>query len=241
MVKKMRKRKTNGASRTEGVAAVERAFAIVQALEAKARPMALAEIARDTKMYKSTLLRLLASLGRCKLVVRRSDSKYALGQFAYQLGRAFENTYQLRQAVMPVMEWLIEQDTDSPSFHVFHDDDSRLCMFRIDSHHSTLDRVRAGDLLPLRRGAPGKVLRAFHDGVPPNRSVQLIFTSFGERDPACAGMAAPVFSAGGQLAGALSLSGPKERFSAEAIKRLTRPLLTAAERATRALGGDWPA
>jgi len=240
MVNAMRKKKAGGAARQEGVAAVERAFAIVEALEAQARPMALAELARDTKMYKSTLLRLLASLERRKLAVRRPDGKYALGQLAFRLGRAFEATYQLRQAVMPVMQWLIDQDTDSASFHVYNDENTRLCMFRIDSHHSTLDRVRAGDLLPLKRGAPGKALRAYHDGAPTERGAQLIFTSFGERDPACAGMAAPVFAAGGQLAGALSLSGPRERFAPDAIKRLTRPLLTAAERATRALGGDWP-
>lgn len=232
---------SNRAPRAGGVAAVERALAIVQALESKARPMSLAELARDTQMYKSTLLRLLASLERGNLAVRQPDSKYALGQFAYRLGRAFEATYKLQQAVMPTMEWLIEQGTDSPSFHVLHDANLRLCMFRIDSLRSTLDRVRAGDLLPLHRGAPGKVLRAFRDGAPANRGTTLMYTSFGERDPACAGMSAPVFSAGGRLAGALSLSGPRERFLPDAIKRMTKPLLIAAERATRALGGDWPA
>ena len=36
-----------------------------------------------------------------------------------------------------------------------HDAKLRLCVLRIDSQHATLDRVSAGALLPLDRGAAG--------------------------------------------------------------------------------------
>ncbi len=233
-------KKNDRTLRFGGVAAVDRAFAIVAALEAKSQPMSLADLARDTGMYKSTLLRLLASLERCGIAVRRSDQKYALGLFAFRLGRAFEATYQLKECVVPIMEWLVEQGTESASFHVWHDEKTRLCLFRKDSHHPTLDRVRAGDLLPVRRGAPGRVLLAFRDGAQVNSDGPLIHASFGERDPSCAGIAAPVFGPNGVLMGALSLSGPLERFSADRLTRMRKPLLEAAERASRSLGGDWP-
>jgi DNA-binding IclR family transcriptional regulator len=223
-----------------GVAAVDRALAIVAALETNAQPLSLADIARATGMYKSTLLRLLVSLERGALVVRRSDQKYALGQFAFQLGRAFEATYHLKECVLPVLEGLIRQGTESPSFHVWHDDKTRLCLFRIDSNHSTLDRVRAGDLLPLRQGAAGKVLRVFRAGSSVGPDVPLVYTSFGERDPACAAVAVPVFGPGGELMGALSLSGPLERFFEASVKKMSKILLVAAETATRSLAGDWP-
>jgi len=227
-------------ARPGGVAAVDRALAIVAALETNAQPLTLADIARATGMYKSTLLRLLVSLERGALVVRRSDQKYLLGQFAFQLGRAFEATYHLKECVLPVLEGLIRQGTESPSFHVWHDDKTRLCLFRIDSNHSTLDRIRAGDLLPLRQGAAGKVLRVFRSGSPVGPDVPLVSTSFGERDPACAAVAAPVFGPGGELMGALSLSGPRERFFEAAVKKMSRTLLAAGETVTRSLGGDWP-
>ena len=223
-----------------GVAAVDRALAIVAALESDAQPLTLADIASATGMYKSTLLRLLVSLERSALVVRRSDQRYTLGQFAFQLGRAFEATYHLKECVLPVLEWLIQRGTESPSFHVWHDEKYRLCLFRIDSNHSTLDRVRAGDLLPLRRGAPGTVLRDFRSGLPMGHEVPLVRTSFGERDPSCGAVAVPVFGPGGELMGALSLSGPLERFSEAAVKKMGKTLLAAGERATRSLGGDWP-
>jgi DNA-binding IclR family transcriptional regulator len=140
-----------------------------------------------------------------------------------------------------VLESLIAQGSESPSFHVWHDDKWRLCLFRINSHHSTLDHIRAGDLLPLRQGAPGKVLRAFRNAVEARDELPLVYTSFGERDPACGAVAVPVFGSGDELLGALSLSGPLERFSPASVKKMSRMVLEAGRRATESLGGKWPA
>jgi DNA-binding IclR family transcriptional regulator len=227
-------------STTAGVAAVERALNIVAALEASAQPLSLADLARVTGMYKSTLLRLLSTLEGSTLVVRRPDSKYALGQFAFRLGRAFEATYHLKECVPPVLEWLVAQGTESPSFHRWHDEDHRLCLFRLDSHHPTLDRVKAGDILPIKRGAAGKVLRLFRKGAAAAADSPLVHASYGERDPSCAAVACPVFGPSGETIGALSLSGPLGRFSPASVKKMSKPLVAAAERATRSLGGSWP-
>lgn len=227
-------------TKKDGAAAVDRALTIVATLEASSAAMSLADLARDTGMYKSTLLRLLASLERSTLVIRRPDQKYALGPFAFRLGRAFEATHNLERFIRPLMQALADAGTESPSFHVWHDESTRLCLLRIDSHHSTLDRLRSGDLLPIDRGAPGKVLRAFRNAPHGTGDVPLIHTSFGERDPACASMSLPVFGAGGTLIGALSLSGPRERFSTDALEKMTGPLRDTAAQATRALGGVWP-
>lgn len=227
-------------AKPDGAAAVDRALTILATLERKSTALSLAELARETTMYKSTLLRLLASLERSTLVVRRQDQKYALGPFAFRLGRAYEATHNLEKFILPLLRELVEAGTESPSFHVWHDADTRMCLLRLDSRHSTLDRLRPGDLLPIERGAPGKVLRAFRDAHLGMPEAPLVQTSFGERDPACAGLSVPVFGAGGALVGALSLSGPRERFSTDALERMTTPLLNAAAKATRALGGTWP-
>lgn len=222
----------------DGVAAVDRALTIATVLAQSNTTMTLADLARQTGMYKSTLLRLLASLQRSGLVVHRSDKRYALGPLAFLFGRAFDQTYGLREGVMPALEWLVNHGTESPSFHVMHGKESRLCLFRIDSGHSTLDRVRAGDVLPLSKGAGGRALAAFAQGDTAN--APLVFTSFGERDPLCGAVASPVFGPSGLLLGVLSLSGPLDRFSELAVQRMSGLLLSAAEMATRALGGTWP-
>ncbi len=227
------------ADQAEGVAALDRAVTILVALESAREPLTLAQLATRTKLYKSTLLRLLASLRRSMLVVRRTDQRYALGQFALRLGKAFEVTNDLEGSIMPVMRWLIEQGTESPSFHVRRDQKTRTCLFRMDSNHSTVDRVRAGDFLPISRGAPGKVLLAWAKGAQ-TTGESLVQMSFGERDPSCAAVAVPVFGGDGDLVGALSVSGPLERFSEMAVRKMAKVLLQAGRNATTALGGPWP-
>ena len=224
----------------DGVAAVDRALRIVSALVESAGPLTLADLARATGFYKSTLLRLIASLERSGLVQRRADQRYWLGPLAFRLGQAFEATFHLKESLLPVLQWLIAQGSESASFHVWHDEKTRICLLRIDSNHSTLDRIRPGDLLPIRRGAAGKVLRTFADGEAAAAAAGLVYTSFGERDPACAAVAAPVFGPAGELLGALSLSGPQERFSDAAVKKMGKLVLAAGERATVSLGGRWP-
>jgi DNA-binding IclR family transcriptional regulator len=223
-----------------GVAAVDRAIAILRAVARVSSPVTLADLARATGYYKSTLLRLLASLERSALVVRRSDGRYALGTYAHELGRAYEATYRLSGVLTPLLNELVEQGSESASFHVYHDREYRVCLLRIDSHHSTLDRIDVGDLLPLNRGAAGKLITTFRGtGVAPSAS-SVLETSIGERDPDCAAVAAAVFGTDNEFLGALSLSGPKERFTDDAIARQSGMILDAARRATEMLGGRWP-
>lgn len=223
-----------------GVAAVDRAMAIVQALEEVRQPLSLAELARATGLYKSTILRLMVSLERCGLVLRRTDQQYALGPFAFRLGKAYDANAPLEATLLPLMQQLVRDGMESPSFHVRHDSRTRLCLLRVDSLHSTLDRVRVGDLLPLAAGAPGKVLRA----APPDPLLgamsPLLQVSFGERDPACAAVAGPVFGPGNVLLGALSLSGPLDRFNPTTVQVMGPALFAACQLATARLGGQWP-
>ncbi|NRF50356.1 IclR family transcriptional regulator, partial [Pseudomonas stutzeri] len=69
----------------------------------------------------------------------------------------------------------------------------------------------------------------------------LTLISRGDRDPNCAAVACPVFGPDGEMCGAISLSGPKERFTPAAIKKMSRLASEAAASATQALGGRWPA
>ncbi|WP_084536660.1 IclR family transcriptional regulator [Azospirillum halopraeferens] len=226
-----------------GVAAVERALSILAALEAEPEPLTLSELSRRTDLYKSTILRLLETLQSHGYVVRILDTRYALGPTVHRLGMAYERRNPLRHHVMPVMRRLVEEGTESPSFHIRQNDDKRLCLFRLDSRHSTLDRVNVGDLLPLDRGAAGRVILAF-DGAAGEYYDRIRADAFaislGERDPVCAGIAAPVFGPGGRFVGALSMSGPRERFTEENIATMRRQLVAAAQDISESLGGAYP-
>ncbi|MEI2416366.1 IclR family transcriptional regulator C-terminal domain-containing protein [Orrella sp. JC864] len=224
----------------DGVAAVERALAIVDAIASRTEPISLADLSRATGFYKSTLLRLIASLERGSLVVRRHDGRYALGPYAHRLGRAFDAAYRLTEIIEPLLRQCVDQGSESASFHVYHDARWRTCLLRIDSHHSTLDRIRVGDLLPLTRGAAGRLIHGYMNDAQAHATLGLSAVSMGERDPNCAAVASPVFGSSGEIVGAISLSGPKERFTPSAIETMTGQAKAAAQAATQALGGRWP-
>jgi DNA-binding IclR family transcriptional regulator len=61
--------------------------------------------------------------------------------------------------------------------------------------------------------------------------------TFGERDPAVASVAAPVFGHNHVIAGALAVTGPIERFTRAAASKHVPLLKHAAARLTLELGG----
>ena len=232
---------------SQGVAAVDRALTILRAFEGEGdpEPLTLAALARRTGLYKSTMLRLMVSLQAFGYIVQLPDGRYHLGPTPFRLGSVYQRGNRLYDHVMPVLRTLVAQGSESPSFHIRHDERLRLCVLRIDSQHSTLDRVRAGALLPLDRGAAGTVILAF-DGrqrgekFDQARSAGLA-VSYGERDPDCAAVASPVFGADNKFVGALSVSGPKSRFTDENIHKMSLQVVDGARRITYSLGGKHPA
>jgi len=62
----------------------------------------------------------------------------------------------------------------------------------------------------------------------------------GERDPEIGAVAAPVFSIGQELAGVISVSGPKYRFSDDKVAQIIPILAQHAATLSEALGGRWP-
>jgi DNA-binding IclR family transcriptional regulator len=66
------------------------------------------------------------------------------------------------------------------------------------------------------------------------------YHSDGERDPDVAGLSAPVFRAAGELAGALTVAGPRQRLTPDRVQALLGPLVATAREMTMALGGVRP-
>jgi DNA-binding IclR family transcriptional regulator len=228
------------AAAPDGVAAVSRAFTILMAVADETGSSTLAELSRATGLHKSTILRLLGTLESGGFVSRLHDGSYLLGPSAFRLGLAYEQQNPLQRQVIPVLRDLVEAGTESASFHVRHGPNTRICLFRVNSRHSTVDRLEPGTILPLDRGAPGKVLLAFDSKRPAEfEAIRAAgyAVSRGERDPSCAAVAAPVFGPDGRIAGAISLSGPGERFSDEAVERMRRILIPTAAGLSDTLGG----
>jgi DNA-binding IclR family transcriptional regulator len=227
------------ASRT-GVAAVDRALAILLAFRESETSIGLASLAQRTGLYKSTILRLIGSLEREGFVQRLPSGEYKLGPVLHQLGAVYVKSLKLEDFILPVLRHLVKVTSESGTFYVVAGK-SRLCLYRVDSPLVVRDHVRAGDMLPLDRGAGGHVLRSFANGTAPRRgqdAPRFVVATFGERQADTAAVAAPVFGVGGSLVGALSVSGPRTRFTRAAVTRIADEVLQAARNLSRDLGAD---
>jgi DNA-binding IclR family transcriptional regulator len=219
-----------------GVAAVDRALLLLCAFRAGDRELTLAALAERTQLVKSTALRLLASLIHFGFIRRSEAGLYSLGPEIARLNGLVASTFSLESEVMPSLEKLVAQTKETAAFHVRRDD-RRVCLYRVDSPHVLRDHGRVGDLFPLDRGAGGRVLLAFSGakGAVCEKVRREGYAALvGDRVPDIAGISAPVFGAGGELVGAITLSLPTHRYK----EKFIGPVREAARAVTARLGGS---
>lgn len=221
-----------------GVAAVERALAILDAFTEHDKSLPLAELARRTGYYKSTLLRLATSLEKCGYLTRLADRSWRLGPAASRLGTVYQAAFEVTDVVEPVLQALSARTGETVSFNV-RDGEVRVCLCRVESDQRLRDHVRQGEVLPLDRGAGGKVLLAFSGAkgaVFERIRERGVYTGLGERDPHLGGISAPVFGVHG-LVGVLTVSFPLSRLDRPAVEALEPVVVAHAAELTHKLGG----
>ena len=205
-----------------GAAAVDRALSLLLAFRAGDVSLSVTELAERTRLYKSTVLRLLASLAHGGLLRKTPEGLWALGPEVVRLAALYTASFSLEDVVLPAMQALVAQTGESVAFHV-RQGEQRLCLYRVDSPQVLRDHVRAGDVLPLDRGAGGRVLMAF-SGAKGQVYEQVrqdgYILAIGDRVPGLVGVSAPVWKGGGQLVGALTLTVPESRFKAAFVEAL---------------------
>jgi len=221
-----------------GAAAVDRALALLAAFHAGDTSLSLAELATRTGLYKSTALRLLASLEHAAMVQKLEDGRYGLGAEVARLHAIYAASFSLDRVVLPVLRKLVQATGESAAYHVLQGQGptlSRLCLFRVDSPHPVRDHIRAGDVLPADRGSGGRVLMAFaparqHAASARDRRLYAqirergFYAAVGDRLAEVAGISAPVFHVDGSIAAAVTLTMPAHRYQ----ERLAKPVLEAA-------------
>ena len=217
-----------------GAAAVDRALTLLGAFRAGDQSLSLSELAGRTRLYKSTVLRLLASLEHARLVQRLEDGSYGLGSEVARLHAVYAASFSLDRVVLPVLRRLVAATRESAAYHVLQGQGSeavRLCLYRVDSPHPVRDHIKAGDILPMNRGTGGRVLMAF--GAKPAGALtardknlyarireQGYCSALGDRLAGVAGISAPVFKADGSLAAALTLTMPTERYDERHVQKV---------------------
>lgn len=221
-----------------GASTVDRTLALLSCFRTDRPTPGLIELAAETGLYKSTVLRLLASLRHARIVIQQADGRYALGPEVARLHQVFRRSFSEEAAIMPWLSRLVAETNESAAFYVPRGP-QRLCLYRVDCTRPLRDHIRAGDLMPLDRGAAGRVLTAYLGGADAmSRAVRAAgyVALSGDRVPELSAIAAPVFGADGALAGAATLIVPTERFDTALVPRV----VAVAEAMTRDLGAAPP-
>jgi DNA-binding IclR family transcriptional regulator len=207
------------------VEAVERSLMLLQCFHKPGEQLPLAVLAQRSGLYKSTILRLSASLVHMGFLERDPGGSFRLGPELRRLGELSDATVDLGGLIRPVLRSLTGLTEETASFYV-PDGKERICLYRVNSPRSARHHLDEGARHPLNSGAAGKILRLY--GEPGTAPRPGWVVSNGERDPDLAAVAVPLLNRQGELLGALTVSGLIHRFTPERLELARRALLDAA-------------
>ena len=207
-----------------GVGVLDKAMAVLGAVEAE--PRSLAELVAATDLTRATAHRLATALEAHGLLRRDDDGRFALGLRLIRLGHGAAEAVPVWAAARPALAWLHERTGESVQLFV-RDGDARVCVESIESSRELRTIVPVGARLPLDRGSAGKVLNGTAPSHPWVQSV-------GEREEGVASVSAPVHGPGGHVLAAVSLSGPIQRLTRRPGRKYGPQVAEAAAQVARA-------
>ena len=199
---------------TDRVEAVERALEILNSFTENEPVLSLKQLAGNTGFYKSTILRLAASLERFDYLNRQEDGNYRLGSATLRLGEIYRKSIDISDIVRPVIEGLRDLFNESAAFYI-KNGNLRTCLYRANANRAIRHQLEEGTQLPLDRGAAGRILLSYtgSKGEPYETIVrQGWYVSLGERDPEVAAVGVPILSSTNRIQAVLCVSGLISRF-----------------------------
>lgn len=195
---------------------VERALSILLAFNMRRTKLTLAELAEETGLHKSTILRMTRSMALYGFLDRDEAGRFSIGASVWHLGLIFRQEFDTGETIRPALRELVRLTGETASFFVRAGDD-RVCLYRENSPSLERYGVEEGMRLKLNTGASGLVLR---QNTGENLADRSVFNARGTvnldatRNPNIASISTPVFSSTGRFRGALTISGLNKRFTA---------------------------
>ena len=216
-----------------GVGVLDKAVRILAALEPG--PLALSELSEAAGLPRATAHRLAQALELHGLLERDGAGRFALGsRLARLAGSAgLSGRRSLSEVAAPALVRLRDATGESAQLYV-RAGDSRVCVLSLESPHSLRTIVPVGATLPMDRGSAAKVLRG-----DPTVLRAGWAQSVEEREKGVASVSAPVMVAG-QVAAAVSVSGPVERTTRNPGRRYSAEVIAAARRVEAGISASAP-
>lgn len=249
---------------TNKTQSIDRAVAILDYFSMEHPEAGVREIARFLKLHPSTVGRMLATLTAEDILIQDEIThRYKLGSKVLKWGAVYLGNLNIQNEARPYMQALREKTNETVSLYV-PSGDERVLIERMESTHFIRVIAHVGERMPLYAGASGKVFLAFlpvekREEVLETKRLERLTSqtivdidalrkelvqirkkgyavSHGERVEGASSVSAPIFSFRNQAIGAISISGPTARFSAERIAEFFEPLVKATQQISQAMG-----
>lgn len=237
---------------------------ILDAFTLEQPALALSELRDRTGLPASTLQRLVANLVAHEFLDRRDNILRISPRMSYWAAPASRGA-EVVDVIRPVLERLRDQTGETAAFYR-PSQGYRVCVALAETHHSLRRSMRVGQVLPLTAGSAGHVILAWRpdlveEGIARGDELQAdmrklsgadlqsaitaarangFASTVDQREVGACGLSAPVFDAQAELIGAVSVIGPTVRISALQLQEWVPTVVSAAETATRMVGGRLP-
>ncbi len=251
---------------TNETQSIIRAIAILDLFDNDHPELGVREIARQVDYHPSTVGRILITLTSMGILTRdKSNHRYKMGAKVLKWGAVYLANLNLQAITRPYMEELRLKTNETVSLYV-PSGNERVLIERLESTHFIRVVAQVGQRMPLYAGASGKVFLSFlphekREKILKNMHIERLTpqtivdiedlqkeikliqengyaVSRGERVEGAYSVSAPLFDFRNQVIGAISISGPTNRFSDEKIIEYSGLLVKATNQISLALGKD---
>jgi IclR family transcriptional regulator, acetate operon repressor len=251
-----------------GTQAVLRAVALLKAFTPDHPERGLADLARTVGLNKTTAYRLLAALEAERMVERGRDGEsYRLGPELVALGGRAQGALDLREASRAALARLARETQETATLEVLIGGHT-LILDEAMGTHVLGSMPSIGTRWPAHATSTGKTILAFLSGEERNLALPRVLPqvtprtladrvalerdlvrvrergyalSQEELEPGFVAVGAPVYSADGRVAAAISVGGPKTRLTPDTIASIARRVPLAAARISERMGFQPPA
>lgn len=249
------------------IKSLDRAMEVFEYLS-QSQGKSLSTISSEMQQAPATVYRILVTLeGRGLVEFEANEQVWHIGPRAFVIGARYLRRTSLVDRARPILRTLMEATGETANLGI-EQEGAVLFLSQVETHANIRAFFPPGTLSPMHSSGIGKALLAEMDGERLGRILAsgrlAAFTAQTITDPASLrvdlkasrargyaidneekneGMrciAAPVFDLNREAVAGISVSGPTARVSFDAIERLSRAVIDAAERLTLAIGGEGP-
>lgn len=241
--------------------ALDRVFAILEAVAGGREPVGPAVVAAASGLSLSTVSRLMRQMAESGMLERSSSGGFSVGARLVALAGAGTWNNSLIATAIPEMTALRDVTGETLSLHI-QAGDRRVCVAEIQSRAAVRRVVPIGLTLPLHFGATGQVILAHMSAEPRRHYLESLSMDSAEIqrlherlsairaagyalavdawEVGVSGLAAPLVR-NGTVIGSLSVSGPSTRWTEEVMTEHASAVVSAADRISAKVSGDFVA